>query len=343
MYIIMINTSKINSENKKYISVVFPNYNSASTIGKSLEAAFASNYENFEVIVVDDNSDDNSVEIIKKYPCKLITLEKRSGTSKARNTGAFNSKGEFIFFTDSDCLMQEDTLSIINSTLALTGPDVIVGGTYSRISYDKGFFNLFQSVFVNYSETKNTENPDYVAAHAMVINAETFRKSGGFPEDFLPIIEDVEFSHRIKRSGCSLIMNPEIQVRHIFNFSLLRSLCNAYRKSFYWNIYSLSNKDVLTDSGSASYELKTDVASLFLGLILLIVWAISGQSVFLYLVIGLFLLNTIVNRKMFKAFYETKGIKFGILASLYYTMLYPLPIGMATIAAVVKHLFGKKK
>lgn len=67
----------------KYISIVIPNYNMAATIGLCLEAAFCSDYKNFEVIVVDDHSDDDSVEIIKKFPCKLICLEARSGASKA--------------------------------------------------------------------------------------------------------------------------------------------------------------------------------------------------------------------------------------------------------------------
>ncbi len=333
----------MNSENEKYISIVVPNYNRASTVGKCLEAAFASNYRNFEVIVVDDHSDDNSLEVIEKYPCRLIVLDRRSGASKARNEGALQSKGEIIFFTDSDCLLEEDTLSIVNSMWSSVKPDCIVGGTYARMAYDKVFFSIFQAVFVNYSETRIIEDPDYVAAHAMILDAGTFRRSGGFPEVFLPIIEDVEFSHRLKRSGCSFLMNPRIQVRHIFNFKLLSSLRNAYRKSFYWNLYSLSNKDVLADSGSASYELKTDVAAFLFNSILLSFWVFTGLPVFLYLVLILFLLNIGMNRHLLKAFYETKGFMFGTLASMYYTMLYPLPIGIGFASAVVTHIFGKKE
>jgi glycosyltransferase involved in cell wall biosynthesis len=206
---------------EKHISVVIPSYNSAETIGKCLESAFSSRYKNFEIVVVDDNSQDNSVEIIRRFPCRLITLDKRSGTSRARNTGALHSTGEFIFFTDSDCLLQENTLSITNRTLAATDRDTIVGGTYTKIPYDKDFFSTFQSLFVNYSETKNAEQSDYIAAHAMIIDVETFRKSKGFPEKFLPIIEDVEFTHRLRRDGKRLITNPAIEVQHIFNFSLL--------------------------------------------------------------------------------------------------------------------------
>ncbi len=326
---------------EKRISIVIPNYNGADTIGECLTAAFASKYNEFEVVVVDDCSGDNSVEIIKKFPCKLVRLEKRSGTSKARNIGAQNSTGDVIFFTDADCLVQEDTLSIINKTLSETDSSTIIGGTYARMPYDKGFFNTFQSVFVNYSETKNIETPDYIAAHAMVIDARTFRESGGFPEDFLPIIEDVEFSHRMRRSGCTLVMNPGIQVRHIFNFTMVRSLRNAFKKTAYWNIYSLKNRDVFVDSGSASVELKTNVGSYCLNLLLLVLWGVMHKNLFLFLVACALVINIFINRRLFKAFFETKGSLFAGQAILYYMALYPLPISMGTVAALIKHLYKR--
>jgi glycosyltransferase involved in cell wall biosynthesis len=328
---------------EKYISIVIPNYNMAATIGQCLEAALSSDYKNFEVVVADDHSEDNSVEIIKKYPCKLICLESRSGTSKARNAGARNSRGEFIFFIDADCLLERDTLSIVNRTLSLNGPEVMIGGTYTKMSFDRTFYSIFQSVFVNWSETKNIENPDYIAAHAMIVDARTFEKSGGFPEDFMPIIEDVEFSHRLKRSGCRLVMNPAIQVRHIFNFTLLKSLRNAARKSMYWNMYSLRNKDVFKDSGSASVELKTNVASCFLNITLIALFVLFDMSEFLYPVPPLFMFNIFINRKLLRVFHETGGILFGGKAFIYYTMIYPVPIAIGTLRAVMKYLSGHRR
>ncbi len=327
---------------EKYISVVIPNYNMAAVIGKSLEAAFASEYENFEVIVVDDRSDDDSVEVIERFPCRLIRLEERSGASKARNTGALNSRGEIIFFTDADCLLMKDTLSAVNRAFSRAGPDVIIGGTYTRIPYDRDFFSIFQSVFINYSETKNAENPDYIAAHALVIDARTFRKSGGFPEDFLPIIEDVEYCHRLRRSGCRLVMEPEIQVRHIFDFSLSGSLRNAFRKSKYWTMYSLKNRDLLADSGTASAELKTNTASYCLNLLLLSLWMFLQKTGLLFAAAFVLIINIFINRRLFRAFFETKGAVFGIQAVLYYTALYPLPVCIGTAAAVTGHFFNRK-
>jgi glycosyltransferase involved in cell wall biosynthesis len=336
---------------EKRISVVIPNYNNAATIGKCLRAAFDSQYGNYEVVVVDDKSEDHSVEIIRRFPCKLICLENHSGTSKARNTGGKNSSGEFILFIDADCLLQKDTLSVVNKTILsiphhsgiIRGKQdgVVIGGTYTKIPYDKGFFNTFQSVLVNYSETR-TAHPDYIAAHAMIINAEAFKESEGFPEDFLPIIEDVEFTHRLKRSGFKLVVNPEIQVQHIFNFTFIKSMRNAFRKAKYWVMYSLRNKDLLTDSGSASTGLKTNVACCFLSMLSIIFWIIIQKSIALYFLQSVFILNMVVNLRLLKAFYETKGILFGVQAFLFYTMLYPLPVGLGTIAGTIKFLLKRQ-
>ncbi len=303
-----------------------------------LEAVFSSGYDNFEVTVVDDCSEDNSIEIIKRFPCRLIRLEKHSGASKARNIGAFNSNGDIFFFTDADCLLREDTLSVASKTITERGPGIIVGGTYTREPYDRGFFSLFQSVFINYSETKKAANPDYIATHAMAIRAETFKESGGFSEDFLPILEDVEFSHRLRRKGYRLIVNPYMLVQHIFNYSLIGSMRNAIRKSMYWTVYSIKNKDLLSDSGTASVELKVNVISYFLNLIILTLWVVFQKSFLFYLLPQIFAFNFFINRKLLKAFYETGGILFAFFASIYYTLLYPLAVGTGVISGMMKYL-----
>ena len=81
------------------ISVIVPNYNGGRTIGRCLEALFASSYDNFEVIVVDDCSSDGSAEIIRRFPCRPVLLDERSGASRARNIGAQNSAGEVLFLS----------------------------------------------------------------------------------------------------------------------------------------------------------------------------------------------------------------------------------------------------
>ena len=125
------------------ISVIIPNHNGEKTIGLCLEAAFSSHHNNFEVIVVDDCSTDNSVNIIKKFPCKLCRLTEHGGASKTRNVGARESSGEALFFIDADCLLLPYTLEKASLAYQANGPKVAVGGTYTKLPFDKTFFSIF--------------------------------------------------------------------------------------------------------------------------------------------------------------------------------------------------------
>jgi glycosyltransferase involved in cell wall biosynthesis len=326
---------------EKFISLVIPNYNGSATIGKCLEAAFASRYGNFEVVVADDCSTDDSVEIAKRYPCRLVSLETHSGVSAARNLGARSSRGELLFFTDADCLIRDDALSLANAAMAKADPDSVLGGTYTPLPHDTDFFSVFQSLFVHYSETKK-EAPDYVAGHAMVIGADLFKKSGGFDEKFLPQSEDVDFSHRLRRKGCRLVMEPRIQVEHIFGFTLSRSLRNAYRKSKYWTMYSLANHDVLADSGTASAELKVAVSCLFLNMLLAALFLVLHNPLFPGLLGVIYAFDLCFLGKTISFFYREKGAAYSVFAALYYTWLFAFGVGAGAIMGVLGWISARR-
>ena len=168
----------------------------------------------------------------------------------------------------------------------------------------------------------------------MAIHAGTFKQTGGFPEKFLPILEDVEFSHRVRKAGCRLLIDPTILVGHIFNFSLEDSLKNAFRKSRFWTIYSSENKDLLADSGTASHELKVNGLACFLCLAGLLLHLIFGGSVSLRAVAAVFLYNLLVNAGLIMSFFHTGGPRFGLSAALYYFTLYPLAIGIGGLSGL---------
>ncbi len=317
------------------ISVIVPNRNGAETIGRCLESLFASEHDSFEVIVVDDNSGDNSVAIIKQFPCKLVELTSHAGAASARNHGADNSQGDILFFTDADCLVQPNTLQIAEKASLKHGPLVIVGGTYTCRPADDSFFSLFQSVFINYSELKYLNSPDYIATHAMVAHASVFRISGGFKEDFLPILEDVEFSHRLRREGYKLRMVDHLQVKHVFNYTLGKSFRNAYTKSRFWVIYSLLNRDLFKDSGTASIELKINVLFYCLLLPLLVAQLLSLGNIPVAALLLLVGINTVVNFRLMLLFSRTGGPLFGMLASLYYMLAYPLAVGVGAFSGLL--------
>ncbi|HDM8185455.1 TPA: glycosyltransferase family 2 protein [Vibrio harveyi] len=95
------------------ISVIIPTYNSSKYISSCLSSVFNQTYKNIEVIVVDDCSEDNTVEIIKQqYPkTKIIEMESNSGSPAApRNKGLKAARGDYVCFLDSDDLWIDSKL-----------------------------------------------------------------------------------------------------------------------------------------------------------------------------------------------------------------------------------------
>ena len=217
---------------------------------------------------------------------------------------------------------------------------MVLGGTYTLLPYDRDFFSTFQSVYIHYSETKTPLNPDYIATHALLIAKDLFYQSGGFVEDFLPILEDVDFSHRLKKMGIKLRMAPEIQVQHIFNFTLVKSLRNAVRKTKYWSLYSLKNKDLFADSGTASHEFKFNVLSCFVNILLGFTAVLLRSWLFVLPILPLFGCNLYLNRYLISAFRKTGRSSFATQALLYYTLLYPLAVGLGAGSALFSHYSG---
>ena len=136
------------------------------------------------------------------------------------------------------------------------------------------------------------------------------------------------------------MMVPGLEVRHIFNFNLKKSLGNAFRKSMYWTVYSMSNRDLFTDSGAASSELKVNVAANAAAYLLALAWFVSGASAALIGIPALVILNAYHGRNIMKACKRAGGAAFSVMAMAYFLFLYPLPVGLGTAAGIMKYITG---
>ena len=105
------------------ISVVIPMYNKENFIKETLDSVLQQTFTDFEVIIVNDCSTDNSGKVILECKDKRIkTIEHKTnkGLSAARNTGILNSKSDYIAFLDADDTWNENYLTTINSCLLYT-------------------------------------------------------------------------------------------------------------------------------------------------------------------------------------------------------------------------------
>jgi glycosyltransferase involved in cell wall biosynthesis len=99
--------------NNDLVSVVIPAYKCADVISSAIESVFSQTYRNYELIVIDDGSPDNTAEVINKYRERVRYIyQKNGGVSKARNTGIINSTGTYIALLDADDVWNKTKLEI---------------------------------------------------------------------------------------------------------------------------------------------------------------------------------------------------------------------------------------
>jgi len=92
-------------------SIIIPSYNAEKTIKKAVDSALSQDYQNFEVIVVNDGSSDNSFEILRSYGSKIVLInQENKGAVKAANIGFKKAGGEYIVKLDADDWFEKDLL-----------------------------------------------------------------------------------------------------------------------------------------------------------------------------------------------------------------------------------------
>lgn len=117
-----------------FFSIIIPIYNAEKNLVYCLESIQRQTYNNFEVILVDDGSKDNSGFIcddyMKKYENFRVIHKRNAGVAAARNTAILNARGDYLVFVDSDDFLSDDYLESIHSLAKKDYPDIIVNSSY---------------------------------------------------------------------------------------------------------------------------------------------------------------------------------------------------------------------
>ncbi|MEM2305685.1 MAG: glycosyltransferase [Candidatus Methanomethylicia archaeon] len=171
------------------VSIVIPTLNSARYIDYCIRSVFNQTFRDFEVIVVDGGSVDDTLSRISKYDVKIIRA--KPGRSWQKNIGAYNARGEYIYFLDSDFYIGSKVIEeCVNK--CRNGFDAIVIGLLPWI--DKSFLGrvlFWHKIYTSKCSVK-------VAARFM--RREVFLSVGGF-DNSLYFNEDLDLHRRIRNGG----------------------------------------------------------------------------------------------------------------------------------------------
>jgi GT2 family glycosyltransferase len=207
------------------ISVVIPSYNHGKYLPETVNSVLDSSYKDVEIIIVDDQSTDDSAEIAKnianKHPQITFVTQTNGGPSKARNTGISLAKGQFILPLDSDDLIGPEYLKEAAAILE-NNPEVkVVYAEAQKFGAVNKPWNLKPYTPLNLAK----DNMIYVSA---VFRKEDWLRVGGYTENKVLVREDWEFWIKILKDGGKVEKLPFV--------------------GFYYRIHSSSRRKSMTKS-----------------------------------------------------------------------------------------------
>lgn len=222
------------------VSIIVPAKDEEDKIERCLRALQAQSMDRaeYEVILVDDGSTDQTAEVARSLGVHVLSKENR-GPASARNAGAKQAEGEILLFTDADCEVAPDFAARMYQTLK--DPQVTGAMGSYRSRQTKLIPRFVQQVFAfKQKRTENLETINAVHTYAAAYRRDVFISNGGFDESFpIPSNEDTEFSYRLVEAGHRLVYVPEAIVYHLHDLNLRAYIRRKYLLG-YWKAYSIS-------------------------------------------------------------------------------------------------------
>ena len=203
-------------------SIIIPCYNQAHFLSDCLDSMIAQQYPNWEAIVVNDGSTDNSTEVAKAYqekdPRIKLIIKNNGGLSSARNEGLLHTGGDRYIFLDADDFLYSNCLSVLSKHTEINNDFTLIQYGYSYISEKKE--KLLQTVF---PKEKKQLIPDIflnilAPCHSICISKKLIDISGKFDEG-LKSLEDWDYWIRAAKSGAkhAIILEPLVFYRYVKN------------------------------------------------------------------------------------------------------------------------------
>src|SRR5262249_29858440 len=169
---------------------------------------------NYEVILVDDGSTDNTAQVAAQFPKIRYIHQENLGLSVARNTGATAAKGEVIAYTDSDCMADPDWLYYLVGTLT-SGEYAGVGGPNVSPPAQNSIQACVAAAPGGPSHVLLTDTvAEHIPGCNMAFYRWAFERVGGFDPEYRKAGDDVDFCWRTQQAGWGIAFSPTAIVWH---------------------------------------------------------------------------------------------------------------------------------
>ena len=220
---------------KLNVSLYIPVYNGESTIESVIKSAIALEPAPDEIIVIDDGSTDNTINLLNKY-IKQITIiknNKNMGLAYSRNVGVLNAKNEDVASIDSDVEVSKNWLDGMYNT-KIKFKSAIVGAKLIEKYKDKNIYNYWRHIYATQnsygvSDIENLNRP--VSGSNTILSKSVWEKIGGYEVQYKTNGEDSNFCQKLIKYKYKISYSSVAKCYHLRNDNL-KSLVNASRRGY---------------------------------------------------------------------------------------------------------------
>ena len=209
------------------LSVVIPVHNGGPDFERCLLRLRDSDQSEFELVVVDDASTDNSAALAEEFGATVVRNATVSGPAAARNTGANMASAPLVFFLDADVAVPRDALSRTLSRFRSDPSLTALFGSYDDQPTAPGLVSQFRNLLHHYVHQQGEFVDDARPARTFwtgcgAIRRQAFLDFGGFDPKLYrrPAIEDIELGYRLTRSGCRIVLARDVLATHMKRWTL---------------------------------------------------------------------------------------------------------------------------
>jgi glycosyltransferase involved in cell wall biosynthesis len=221
------------------ISLYIPCYNAEKSINDCLQSVFNQSYKIDEILIIDDGSQDRTVEIAERYPVRIIRHKQNKGLAACRNTAFRKANNEFIASLDSDCIADPKWLTqLVN---CFSDDDIAGAGGILIDRYTLSTADTWRSVHMaQHWGAELIEYPPFLYGNNTLFRKKSIEKAGFYNEKYRTNYEDLDICMRIYNCGFKLIYNPKAHVEHLRK-DTIKSVLFSYWSWFYYK-YMMSNQ-----------------------------------------------------------------------------------------------------
>lgn len=207
--------------NEPLVSIIIINYNGKNHLEKCMKSLSEINYENYQIILVDNNSSDDSIEFVTTfYPkVEIIKLDANYGFAEPNNIGVQNANGTFLLFLNNDTIVTPNFLTTLVK-VAKNDPEIAICQSLllrqnGDIDSSGDFVDTFGMAYSSHQQPAGIRPILSARGASMLIKKDVFLELGSFDKNYFASFEDIDIGWRAWIWGYKVLLVPDSIVYHL--------------------------------------------------------------------------------------------------------------------------------